>query len=280
MWNTGYHIYIFCAINIFLITRNNNNNNQSKSLQDFTLVRPIFIYLFIYFLGANPLLWEILNAEPEWQVWYPAGFYLGQLGRALQWTPKLGFNLPPTVRQWIRVWREHAPRLPSAASLWLSSIAASSTSQALTFLRHFLLQSLKPLAWFSTHWIQLFCTWIIFWLSFPPTAPPVQQFGVFVILFEDLGVSEGGGGGGEEIEEVLWSRKLGNMAKRGLMEQDLSKLDVTILHPLSPEVISRQATINIGNSFPVFSSLLFSVFVFFAPRIPPPSFFSEFPLIP
>ncbi|KAH8962415.1 hypothetical protein BDL97_05G100900 [Sphagnum fallax] len=36
------------------------------------------------------------------------------------------------------------------------------------------------------------------------------------------------------------------MAKRGLMEQDLSKLDVTKLHPLSPEVISRQATINIG----------------------------------
>jgi len=30
------------------------------------------------------------------------------------------------------------------------------------------------------------------------------------------------------------------------MEQDLSKLDVTTLHPLSPEVISRQATINIG----------------------------------
>lgn len=30
------------------------------------------------------------------------------------------------------------------------------------------------------------------------------------------------------------------------MEQDLSKLDVTKLHPLSPEVISRQATINIG----------------------------------
>jgi translation initiation factor 2 subunit 3 len=36
------------------------------------------------------------------------------------------------------------------------------------------------------------------------------------------------------------------MARRGLMEQDLSKLDVTKLHPLSPEVISRQATINIG----------------------------------
>jgi hypothetical protein len=33
----------------------------------------------------------------------------------------------------------------------------------------------------------------------------VQQLGVFVILFEDSGVSEGGGGGegGEEIEEVL-----------------------------------------------------------------------------
>ncbi|KAI3917514.1 hypothetical protein MKW98_021276 [Papaver atlanticum] len=30
------------------------------------------------------------------------------------------------------------------------------------------------------------------------------------------------------------------MARKGLMEQDLSKLDVTKLHPLSPEVISRQ----------------------------------------
>lgn len=37
-----------------------------------------------------------------------------------------------------------------------------------------------------------------------------------------------------------------NMARRGLMEQDLNTLDVTKLHPLSPEVISRQATINIG----------------------------------
>eukprot|EP00246_Nothoceros_aenigmaticus_P011855 TRINITY_DN3395_c0_g1_i1.p1 TRINITY_DN3395_c0_g1~~TRINITY_DN3395_c0_g1_i1.p1 ORF type:complete len:464 (+),score=101.95 TRINITY_DN3395_c0_g1_i1:82-1473(+) len=36
------------------------------------------------------------------------------------------------------------------------------------------------------------------------------------------------------------------MARRGLMEQDLKTLDVTKLHPLSPEVISRQATINIG----------------------------------
>lgn len=40
------------------------------------------------------------------------------------------------------------------------------------------------------------------------------------------------------------------MAKRGLMEQDLSKLDVNVLHPLSPEVISRQATINIGELWP------------------------------
>ena len=32
----------------------------------------------------------------------------------------------------------------------------------------------------------------------------------------------------------------------GLAEQDLETLDVTKLHPLSPEVISRQATINIG----------------------------------
>eukprot|EP00898_Chlorokybus_atmophyticus_P008437 jgi/Chlat1/8595/Chrsp86S07996 len=36
------------------------------------------------------------------------------------------------------------------------------------------------------------------------------------------------------------------MSKKGLLEQDLSKLDVTQLNPLSPEVISRQATINIG----------------------------------
>lgn len=36
------------------------------------------------------------------------------------------------------------------------------------------------------------------------------------------------------------------MSRKGLMEQDLSKLDVNTLNPLSPEVISRQATINIG----------------------------------
>lgn len=40
------------------------------------------------------------------------------------------------------------------------------------------------------------------------------------------------------------------MSRKGLMEQDLSKLDVTKLHPLSPEVISRQATINIGKICP------------------------------
>lgn len=33
-----------------------------------------------------------------------------------------------------------------------------------------------------------------------------------------------------------------------LAKQDLSKLDITKLTPLTPEVISRQATINIGNS--------------------------------
>ncbi|KMS99945.1 hypothetical protein BVRB_1g017900 [Beta vulgaris subsp. vulgaris] len=36
------------------------------------------------------------------------------------------------------------------------------------------------------------------------------------------------------------------MARKGLMDQKLSMLDVNKLHPLSPEVISRQATINIG----------------------------------
>ncbi|KAL4561288.1 hypothetical protein LXL04_033452 [Taraxacum kok-saghyz] len=46
------------------------------------------------------------------------------------------------------------------------------------------------------------------------------------------------------------------MSRKGLMEQDLSKLDVTKLHPLSPEVISRQATINIV----CFSDLLISSF--------------------
>jgi len=34
--------------------------------------------------------------------------------------------------------------------------------------------------------------------------------------------------------------------KPGLAKQDLATLDVSTLNPLSPEVISRQATINIG----------------------------------
>ena len=34
--------------------------------------------------------------------------------------------------------------------------------------------------------------------------------------------------------------------KVGLAKQELSTLDITKLNPLSPEVISRQATINIG----------------------------------
>jgi translation initiation factor 2 subunit 3 len=38
---------------------------------------------------------------------------------------------------------------------------------------------------------------------------------------------------------------------KGLREQDLATLDVTTLTPLSPEVISRQATINIGAFFPL-----------------------------
>ncbi|KAL9817974.1 putative protein-synthesizing GTPase [Arabidopsis thaliana] len=42
------------------------------------------------------------------------------------------------------------------------------------------------------------------------------------------------------VQSVLISRN------KGLAEQDLTKLDVTKLHPLFPEVISRQATINIG----------------------------------
>lgn len=44
-------------------------------------------------------------------------------------------------------------------------------------------------------------------------------------------------------------QEIAKMSRKGLMEQDLSKLDVTKLHPLSPEVISRQATINIGILF-------------------------------
>lgn len=45
------------------------------------------------------------------------------------------------------------------------------------------------------------------------------------------------------------------MSRKGLMEQDLSKLDVTKLHPLSPEVISRQATINIGKFYSLLNCL-------------------------
>ncbi|KAL3727686.1 hypothetical protein ACJRO7_032427 [Eucalyptus globulus] len=56
------------------------------------------------------------------------------------------------------------------------------------------------------------------------------------------------------------------MSRKGLMEQDLSKLDVTTLTPLSPEVISRQATINIGSCLSLYSVLAvndsFSHFLF------------------
>jgi len=47
----------------------------------------------------------------------------------------------------------------------------------------------------------------------------------------------------QKLQSLIMSRN------KGLAEQDLKKLDVTVLHPLSPEVISRQATINIGNAF-------------------------------
>ncbi|KAK4263381.1 hypothetical protein QN277_028799 [Acacia crassicarpa] len=46
--------------------------------------------------------------------------------------------------------------------------------------------------------------------------------------------------------KLLLEVSVGSNKWKGLMEQDLSKLDVTKLHPLSLEVISRQATINIG----------------------------------
>lgn len=235
------------------------------------MVRPIYLFIF----GANPLLWEILNAEPEWPVWYPAGLDLGQLGRALQWTPKLGFNLPPTVRQWIRVWRNITPRLPSAASLWAffrcrffhlatPNIPAPLSSPV---------SKSSCLVFDALNSVVLHLNYFLIELSVDgTTGATVWGFCYFVW---GLGGERGGvGRGGEEIEEVLWSRKLGNMAKRGLMEQDLSKLDVTILHPLSPEVISRQATINIGNSFPVFSSLFFLRFRLIFPSLS----FLNFPL--
>lgn len=42
------------------------------------------------------------------------------------------------------------------------------------------------------------------------------------------------------------SPKMSKSKGAGLREQDLKTLDVATLNPLSPEVISRQATINIG----------------------------------
>lgn len=50
------------------------------------------------------------------------------------------------------------------------------------------------------------------------------------------------------------------MSRKGLMEQNLSKLDVNQLNPLSPEVISRQATINIGKFMIIQLSAFFQVF--------------------
>lgn len=45
------------------------------------------------------------------------------------------------------------------------------------------------------------------------------------------------------------------------MEQDVRKLDVTQLHPLSPEVISRQATINIGKHANLFIITVLNCFL-------------------
>ncbi|KAM7467010.1 hypothetical protein LguiB_014572 [Lonicera macranthoides] len=50
----------------------------------------------------------------------------------------------------------------------------------------------------------------------------------------------------QEIFQKSQKDCMKKMAQKGLMEQDLRELDVTKLHSLSPEVISRQATINIG----------------------------------
>jgi hypothetical protein len=63
---------------------------------------------------------------------------------------------------------------------------------------------------------------------------------------------------GTELNFLHWSFRPGisqtepKMPPKGLMEQDLSKLVVAQLHPLAPEVISRQATINIGMAYAVF----------------------------
>ena len=46
------------------------------------------------------------------------------------------------------------------------------------------------------------------------------------------------------LQDLVRAYQVATMSRKWLMEQDLSKLDVTKLHPLSPEVISRQATIN------------------------------------
>jgi hypothetical protein len=48
--------------------------------------------------------------------------------------------------------------------------------------------------------------------------------------------------------------------KSNLMKQDLATLDVSTLTPLSPQVISRQATINIGETI-FFGDFFFPVHV-------------------
>ena len=52
-----------------------------------------------------------------------------------------------------------------------------------------------------------------------------------------------------------------------LAKQDLSGLDVSKLTPLSPEVISRQATINIGKTLKIRQNVFSVFFVKFKPDL-------------
>ena len=60
------------------------------------------------------------------------------------------------------------------------------------------------------------------------------------------GLKEGGDGAPSKIGSSSDRVKKVKNTGEGLSVQDLSKLDQTKLTPLTPEVISRQATINIG----------------------------------
>ena len=53
--------------------------------------------------------------------------------------------------------------------------------------------------------------------------------------------------GDDESFTTFDPSQLDESASSKLKEQTLEGLDISKLHPLSPEVISRQATINIGS---------------------------------